>query len=55
MVKLAFLVPRNWRDALTEVAESQGISMADLIRLLIRQYLRGRYSGDEQAALGTAK
>jgi len=50
-VKVTFLVPRSWRDALAEAAGSQSISMADLLRLLIRQYLRGRYTGAEQAVL----
>jgi hypothetical protein len=54
LVALRVLIPRNWRDALAEAAGTQGISMADLMRIVIRGFLRDRYNGDERAALGAS-
>lgn len=51
-VRIAFFVPEAWRDALKKAAETQGVSMADLCRMVLRQYLRERYNGGERAALG---
>lgn len=54
MVKLTFLVPPEWRDALAQAAEVQRISMADLCRIIVRGFLRERYASEKQRALGVS-
>ena len=51
MVLLAFRVPLSWREALMDAARNQGISMADLARMIFRAFLRGRLDSDQRAAL----
>lgn len=52
MVKLTFLVPPSWRDALVKAAQVQRISMADLCRIILRGFLRERYTVEQRAHLG---
>jgi hypothetical protein len=52
MVLLTFRVPRSWRTALTEAAKVQRISVADLLRIILRGFLRERYKADERRELG---
>lgn len=50
-MELRTKVPRSWREALQEAADSQAISVSDLMRLILRSFLRGRYSEAEREAL----
>lgn len=43
MVELRVKVPRGWRDELQRAAATRAISMSDLARILLRDFLRGRY------------
>lgn len=52
MVKLTFMVPKSWRDELVRTARTQQISSAALLRMMLRKFLRGRYSDAEQQAFG---
>lgn len=52
MVKIAFYVPITWRDAIAAAAHTQRISMADLCRIILRGFLRERYTIEQRAALG---
>ena len=51
MAELRFQVPAAWRDALAEAAHAQRISLADLLRIIVRGFMRERYSADERAHL----
>lgn len=51
MVRISFLIPREWRDALLEAAHVQSVSMADLCRLVLRRFLRERYADDDRGVL----
>jgi hypothetical protein len=51
LVKLTFMVPRSWRTALAGAAHEQGISMADLCRLVLRRFLRDRHDDAARTAL----
>lgn len=42
MVKLTFLVPRSWREALNDAASAQGLTAASLLRLILGGFLRNR-------------
>ena len=42
-VRLRVWVPLDWHGELKSAAAAQGISTADLLRILIRGFLRGRY------------
>jgi hypothetical protein len=51
MVEIRFMVPAEWRDELAAAAAVQAISMADLLRLIVRSFLRNRYLETEQELL----
>lgn len=51
MVEIRFVLPREWRDELQGAARVRAISLADLMRIICRGFLRERYTDDEQAAL----
>lgn len=50
-VEIRFTVPRVWRDELKVVAEANAISLADILRGLVRQFMRNRYTPEQQEAL----
>lgn len=52
MVEVRFLVPSDWRDELAKAAHAQRISLADLMRIVTRGFLRERYTPEQQAELG---
>ena len=52
MVEIRFEVPRAWRDELKAAAEVQAITVSTLLRLIIRGFLRNRYTDEEQKVLG---
>ena len=51
MVEVRFRVPAGWRDALAEAAHSQRISLADLLRIVVRGFIREKYSPEQRAHL----
>lgn len=51
LVEIRFKVPRGWRDELHAAAEAQAISLSDLLRLVVRAFLRQRYTAGEQEVL----
>ena len=51
LVQVHFTMPRAWRDELLASAGSQAISMSDLLRLIVRGFLRNRYTVEQQEAL----
>jgi len=51
MAELRFLVPASWRDALAEAAHAQRISLADLLRIIVRGFMRERYTPEQRAHL----
>ena len=50
-VEFRFMLPRAWRDELAQAASAQAISMADLMRILLRGFLRNRYELEEREIL----
>lgn len=50
-VKVTFKLPRSFRDELHAAADHTGLSLSDLIRLVLRQWLRGRYDGEQREVL----
>lgn len=52
MVEIRFLVPEAWRDDLVSSAKVQRISLADLMRIITRGFMRERYDEDKQRQLG---
>lgn len=51
MAELRFLVPATWRDALADLAHRQRISVADLLRIMVRGFMRERLSEAQRAGL----
>jgi len=51
MAELRFLVPATWRDALTGLARRQRISVADLLRIMVRGFMRERLTEKQRAEL----
>lgn len=45
MVELRFLVPREWRDELDGICHERAISKADLLRQMVREFMRNRRDG----------
>lgn len=45
------MVPAEWRDELAQAAQAQAISMADLLRILLRGFLRNRYDLEDRELL----
>ena len=43
MVQLIVRVPSDWLDELREAAHVQAISVADLVRMILRAWQRARY------------
>jgi hypothetical protein len=52
-VELRVKVPRSWRTELDVAARAHAITRADLTRLVLREFLRKRYSPDEQQVLAS--
>jgi hypothetical protein len=52
MVEVRFQVPALWRDELAAAAHTQRISIADLMRIVLRGFLRDRYDEETQRRLG---
>lgn len=44
-------VPEDWYTELRAAADAQGLSIAALLRLIIRGFLRGRYTPAEREVL----
>lgn len=42
-VEIRVRIPRGWRDELQDAAGARAISMSDLVRILFRDFLRGRH------------
>lgn len=51
LVQVHFTIPRAWRDELAEAAGAQAISFSDMMRLIVRGFLRNRYSVEQREAL----
>ena len=51
LVQVHFTIPRAWRDELATAAGNQAISFSDLMRLIVRGFLRNRYTLDQREAL----
>jgi hypothetical protein len=43
--EIRFRVPVAWKNALDEICYERAISISDLMRQLLREFLRGRFSG----------
>lgn len=52
MIEVRFLVPVAWHSELHQAAHSQRISLADLMRIIVRGFLRDRYTPEQLASLG---
>ena len=52
VVTLQFRLPRSFRDDLHDAAEANGLSLAGLMRLLARRFLRERLSERQRELLG---
>lgn len=39
-VEIRVTIPRAWRDSLKDAASVQAVSMSDLVRLILRSFLR---------------
>ena len=51
MVKVEFFVPPAWKSALVELAHRQRISVADLLRIMLRGFMRERLTPEQRAGL----
>ena len=51
VVELRVKIPRLWRDQLKEAAGIQAVSMSDLIRLILRSFLRQQHTAAERERL----
>lgn len=51
MAELRFLVPATWRDAIAAIAHRQRISIADLLRIMVRGFMRERLTPEQRAEL----
>lgn len=51
MAELRFMVPATWRDALAQLAHRQRISISDLLRMMVREFMRGRLTDEQRAKL----
>ena len=49
--EIRFPLPASWKRELKVAASAQAISLSDLMRLITREFLRGRYAPDEREAL----
>ena len=50
-VELRITIPRTWRDELKAAAAIQAVSMSDLVRLILRAFLRQQHSTAERERL----
>lgn len=51
-VEIRLRIPRSWRDELVEAADAVGLAhLSDLVRMILRGFLRNRYALDKQEAL----
>lgn len=51
MAEVRFLVPVTWRDALVKLARSQRIALADLMRIMVRGFMRERLTDKQRREL----
>lgn len=51
MVEVRFLVPAAWRDALISLAHRQRIALADLMRIMVRGFMRERLTEEQRREL----
>jgi hypothetical protein len=42
LVQFNFKLPRSWRDELTGIARERAISVSDLLRQMVRDFMRHR-------------
>ncbi len=49
--EIRFPLPASWKRELRVAADAQAISLSDLMRLITREFLRGRYAPEEREAL----
>lgn len=49
--EIRFTVPGAWRDELAAAANIQAISLSDLMRLIVRDFLRNRLDAGDRALL----
>lgn len=52
MAELRLKVPVSWRDALAEAAHVQRIPLSNLVRIILRGFLRERYTPEQREHLG---
>lgn len=51
MAEVRFLVPATWRNALAELAHKQRIALADLMRIMVRGFMRERLTDKQRREL----
>lgn len=51
MTELRFEVPKSWHLELKQAAEAQALTLSSLLRIIVRSFLRGRYTDAEREAL----
>jgi hypothetical protein len=51
MAELRFDVPASWRDALQQAAHTQRIPLSNLLRMIVRGFLRERYTPEQREHL----
>lgn len=51
MAEVRFLVPATWRDALAALAHKQRIALADLMRIMVRGFMRERLTDKQRREL----
>ena len=52
-VEIRVKVPESWRTELDVAAQAHAIQRVDLVRLILREFLRKRYSPEEQQVLAS--